>query len=69
MVSGRTQKCQILLAWAIRDGNTIAIPRTGHADHAIENAGADALTLTQEELASIDQAFPAPTRKMYLDMQ
>lgn len=46
----------------------IAIPRTGKADHALENAGADAIILTAEELAMIDRAFPAPKRKVWLEM-
>lgn len=60
---------QVLLSWAIRDGSTIAIPRTGHKDHALENAGADQIELTAEELALIDRIYPAPTHKEYLDMQ
>ena len=60
---------QIALAWAIRDGNTIAIPRTGRREHAISNAGADALDLTAEDCAAIDRAFPPPTRKEPLHIE
>ena len=60
---------QVLLAWCIRDGNTIAIPRTGHPDHTLENAGANALTLDEEDLARIDRQYAPPTHKMYLDIQ
>ena len=60
---------QIALAWAIRDGNTIAIPRTGRREHAISNAGADALDLTEEDCAAIDRAFPQPTRKEPLHIE
>lgn len=59
---------QILLAWVIRDGDVIAIPRTGSREHALENAGAADLNLTAAELALIDRLFPAPTRKVYLDI-
>lgn len=59
---------QVLLAFAIRGGDTIAIPRSGRAAHVLENAGADGLFLTQEELEAIDRAFPAPERKVYLDI-
>lgn len=59
---------QILLAFVLRDGDVIAIPRTGKADHALENAAADAVVLTAEELAMIDRVFPAPTRKVWLEM-
>lgn len=59
---------QVLLAFAMRDGNTIAIPRTGRKEHTLENAGAVQVILTDEELGMIDKEFPAPTRKVYLDM-
>lgn len=59
---------QVLLAFAIRGGDTIAIPRSGHAAHVLENAGADGLFLSREELGAIDREFPAPERKVYLDI-
>ena len=60
---------QIALAWAIRDGNTIAIPRTGRREHAVSNAGADAFDLTVEDCAAIDRAFPPPTQKEPLHIE
>ncbi|MDD6282392.1 MAG: aldo/keto reductase [Oribacterium sp.] len=60
---------QILLAWNIRNGHTIAIPRSSRAEHTLDNAKADQITLTAEDLAAIDRAYPAPTHKEYLDMQ
>ena len=60
---------QVLLAWCVRDGHTIAIPRTGHPDHTLENAGTNALTLDEEDLARIDRQYAPPTHKMYLDIQ
>lgn len=60
---------QVLLSWNIRDGRTIAIPRSGSRAHTLLNAGADRITLTAEELDRIDRAYPAPRRKIYLDMQ
>lgn len=59
---------QVLLAFVIRDGNTIAIPRTGKKEHALDNARAAEVTLSEAELAAIDGAFPAPTHKVYLDI-
>lgn len=59
---------QILLAFAIRGGDVIAIPRTGKKEHALDNAKAGEIQLTQEELAEIDRAFPGPDRKVYLDI-
>ena len=60
---------QVLLAFCVRDGNVIAIPRTSSASHAVENAKAAELELDDRDLALLDRAFPAPTRKMPLDMQ
>jgi len=59
---------QVLLAFVTRGEGVIAIPRTGRAEHAVENAQADKVVLTAEELAAIDREFPAPTRKVYLDI-
>lgn len=59
---------QVLLAFVLRGGDVIAIPRTGKAAHALDNAAADGLVLTKEELLLIDREFPAPARKVYLDM-
>ena len=60
---------QIMLAWNIRDGHTIAIPRSGKAEHTLLNAGADKIQLTEEDYKAIDQAYPPPTKKEYLDIQ
>ena len=60
---------QILLAWAIRDGNTVAMPRSSSPEHTAENAGADTIELTADELAAIDREFAPPRRKEPLDIQ
>ena len=60
---------QIMLAWAIRDGNTIAIPKSASEKHTVENAQAAAVVLTDEELAMLDKAFPAPDRETPLDVE
>lgn len=59
---------QVLLAFVVRDGSTIAIPRSSRKAHTLDNAGADKVKLTEAELAAIDREFPAPTRKVYLDI-
>jgi diketogulonate reductase-like aldo/keto reductase len=59
---------QIVLAWVLRDGNVIAIPKAGRRRHAEENARAADLTLTAEDLAAIDAAFAPPKRKAPLAM-
>ena len=60
---------QILLAWAVRGGDTIAIPRSSSPEHTTENAAAGAIDLTAEELAAIDREFAPPRRKEPLDIQ
>ena len=60
---------QVILAWDIRGGDTIAIPRSSRPEHARENAAADLIELTAEDLALISRAFPAPTYKVPLDME
>ena len=60
---------QVLLAWNIRDGHTIAIPCTGSAEHARENADAANLDLDAGDLGALDAAFPPPEWKMPLDME
>lgn len=60
---------QILLAFTIRSGRAIAIPRTGSACHTLENSRAQEIRLSAEDLLLLDEAFPAPKRKEPLDMQ
>ncbi len=60
---------QIMLAWAIRDGNTIAIPKSSSQKHTVENALAAEITLSDEELRMIDSEFPTPDRELPLDVE
>lgn len=59
---------QVGLAWTIRSGDVLAIPRTGSAAHAEENALAGDLVLSDDELAALGAAFPAPTSPVQLEM-
>jgi diketogulonate reductase-like aldo/keto reductase len=52
----------VALAWTIRSGNVIAIPESGSLPHVKENAVALALTLTPQELQTLDAAHPPPGR-------
>jgi diketogulonate reductase-like aldo/keto reductase len=52
----------VALAWTIRSGSVIAIPESGSPAHVKENAVALSLTLTPEELKTLDAAHPAPSR-------
>ena len=52
----------VALAWTIRGGNVIAIPESGAVAHVKENAVALSLTLTPEELQTLDTAHAPPGR-------
>jgi diketogulonate reductase-like aldo/keto reductase len=45
-----------------------AIPKAAAPDHAAENAAAGDLTLSDSEIAAIDQAFPRGPRPRGLPM-
>lgn len=68
-VAGRhgATAAQVLLAWAMRDGQTIVIPKAATVEHARQNAAAADLRLDAEDLASLDEAFPAPRERVPLD--
>lgn len=56
---------QLLLAWAGR-GSVIPLVKTGSAAHMQANLAALDVTFSEDQLAIIDAAFPAPTRKVPL---
>ena len=49
---------QIAIAWSMRHGNVITIPKASDLRHVRENAAAGAITLSDEDLATIDAAHP-----------
>jgi len=59
---------QIALAWVLRHDGVIAIPKAGTPDHVRENAAAVDITLTPQDLADLDSAFPPPRKKGPLEM-
>ncbi len=59
---------QIALAWSLRDGNTISIPKTANMRHLEQNRAACELKLTPEDLSEIDAAHRPPSRKEPLGM-
>lgn len=66
--SHNVQPLQIVLAWCIRSNQVIAIPKAGQPEHVMQNAAAACIELTTEELARLDEVFPAPARKVPLDI-
>jgi diketogulonate reductase-like aldo/keto reductase len=59
---------QIAIAWSMRHGSVITIPKASDLRHVRENAAAGAITLGDEDLATIDAAHPEPGRKQSLDI-
>ncbi|SLM63175.1 MULTISPECIES: aldo/keto reductase [Dickeya] len=59
---------QVLLAWVIRQSGVIAIPKASSLAHVEQNAAALSVTLSQEEIACLDRAYPAPRSKQPLDV-
>jgi len=59
---------QVAIAWSMRDGNTISIPKALDAAHVQQNAAAAAIRLTAEDIEQIDAVYPPPRRKQALGM-
>lgn len=59
---------QIALAWVLRRPDAIVIPKASRLDHVRQNRKALDIVLSEEDLAAIDEAFPAPIRKVPLAM-
>jgi diketogulonate reductase-like aldo/keto reductase len=59
---------QILLAWAMRDGDILTISKATSIAHVDENAQAAEIVLTSEDLTALDTAFPPPQNKQPLDV-
>ncbi|BCG91316.1 aldo/keto reductase [Mesorhizobium sp. 131-2-1] len=59
---------QIALAWVMAQPGVIAIPKAGRQEHVRQNVAALDISLTPQDLAELDRAFPPPTRKRGLEM-
>jgi len=59
---------QILLAWCIRTNDIIAIPKASKVEHVIANARAASVQFTEKELEKLNHVFPAPDKKVPLDI-
>lgn len=59
---------QVALAWLIRQDGVITIPKATTLKHVDDNLGALNLTLTADDLATLDKHFPPPTKPKPLDM-
>lgn len=59
---------QVALAFLTRRPSVFAIPKAGKAVHVEDNAGALRLTLSEDEIARIDAAFPRGRKPQALPM-
>ena len=63
-----TTPAAVAIAWGLRGGNVISIPKAADAAHVRENAGAGGIALTPEDLVAIDAVHRPPKRKVALDL-
>ncbi len=59
---------QVALAFLTRDPELFAIPKASTAEHAADNAAAGQLTLSADEIAQLDKAFPRGPKPRGLPM-
>ncbi|MEP0772436.1 aldo/keto reductase [Trichocoleus sp. ST-U1] len=59
---------QVAIAWLLHQDNVIVIPKSSRIDHVEQNYAALNLKLSADELASLDAAFPPPTKPVSLEM-
>jgi diketogulonate reductase-like aldo/keto reductase len=59
---------QVALAWLLRQDGMMVIPKATKAEHVRDNFGALKVKLTDDDLATLDRAFPPPKGKTSLGM-
>ncbi|MEN0118471.1 MAG: aldo/keto reductase [Agrobacterium cavarae] len=59
---------QVALAFLLERDGVVAIPKSAKPERVEENRGATDLDISDEDWASLDAAFPPPTRKTSLAM-
>ena len=64
----RATTAQIALAWILRHGDMMVIPKTSTAARVQENRAALDIELTERDLAELAKAFPAPKRQRPLEL-
>ena len=62
------EPAQIALAWSLRQPEVLVIPKSSNPAHVRLNASAAELTLSADDLALLDKAFPPPSRSQPLHM-
>ena len=59
---------QVALAWVVREGTVLAIPKAADVAHVRQNRAAADIELTAQDLAEIDAEFAPPHRATPLAM-
>lgn len=59
---------QIMLAWTMRNGNVLTIPKASSIKHMKENIAASQIKLTDDDLRLLNSDFPVPTEKTPLEV-
>lgn len=59
---------QVLLNFVLQKENVLAIPKASSPEHVEDNAKALDFVLTADELAGLERVYPAPKRRMPLDI-
>lgn len=59
---------QVAIAWSMRSGHVISIPKAADPTHVRENAAAGDMMLTAADLAEIDAVHEPPRSKQPLDL-
>ena len=59
---------QVALAWSMRDGRTITIPKASSLAHVEQNHAAGTITLSADDMNELDADFPPPEEKEPLDI-
>ena len=60
---------QIALAWLLHQPNTVVIPKSVRPQRIEENLAALDIELSTEDLAELDEAYPAPAQAVRLGMR
>jgi len=59
---------QVAIAWLLHQDNVIVIPKSSRINHVEQNYGALDLTLSAEEMVTLNTAFPPPPNPVPLEM-
>ncbi len=59
---------QVAIAWTLAQPGVVSIPKAADPGHVRQNAAAAIITLSADDLATLDEAHPPPRRKQPLDI-